>query len=1139
MSNYSDGNRRKHAKAKSFNNTYRNRDKSEFYTALQQQIRARRETELVLSQQIQRQRLMMEMAQRIRQSLDITDILQTTVDEVRQFLETDRVLLYQFADDFVSGTVVVESVGSEWISILANRFEDPCVATQYADRFRQGEITVKNDIYHENVDPCHIELLASYQVRANLVVPILEGDRLWGLLIAHHCAVPRQWQLLDIDLLCQLAVQVGIAIQQSSLLTHARSEAIERQQAQADLIHKTTELSDLYNNAPCGYHSTDRECKYQSINDTELTMLGYTRAEIVGKKRLFDLLTPECQATFPSKFLLFQQQGRVDDVEFEIIRKDGTRLPVSLNSRAVYDREGNYLMSRSILLDISDRVKVRVERELTVAQLRESEQKVRAIFDGTAHLMGLMTPEGILIEANQTAFKTFSLVRADILDCRRQVFNQRFCWDISWWKDSIDAQSQLQQAIHQAASGRAARFELNHLASEGVPMAIDFSITPICDDAETVVMLILEGRDITAQMTAQRERQQAEAALQQSQQQIISSWESMTDGYVLLDVDWRLIYVNSTAMRMFRSGLNLAPEQILGENHWELFDRTVGTMLEFEYRRAMSEQVAVHFELLSPAGNWLDIHVYPSATGLSIYFHDNTERKQIEQERDRFLAVGSDLQIIANSDGYFRWVSPSFERLLDRTLAEMTSVPWINFVHPKDVDATLAETARIISAGITTFTFENRYRHQDGSYRNLLWKSQVYADEALVYGAAVDITEKKQLETQFLRAQRLESLGTLASGIAHDLNNILTPILAVSQLLPLKLPNIDDRTHSLLHMLEDSAKRGTNLVQQILSFARGSDGTRTSVQIKQTLAEVVDVARQTFPKSIEISLNLDRSDLWPICADVTQLYQVLMNLTINARDAMPNGGHLSIAAGNLVLDKNYARINIDAKVGPYVVVTIADTGTGIAPELLERIFEPFFTTKAPKQGTGLGLSTTLGIIKNHGGFVSIDSDLGQGTWINIYLPAQSNCEPVKSIAGADGKPFDPVALPFGQGELVLVVDDEVSIREITKTSLEAYNYRAIVASNGIEAIALYAQRHSEIRFILLDLMMPALDSKSTIRVLQGIDPHVAIVVMSGMIADRQFKNVGELNVQAFLAKPFTSEQLLQTLDRLRSSVFKL
>ncbi|MGL5879321.1 MAG: ATP-binding protein, partial [Xenococcaceae cyanobacterium] len=242
-----------------------------------------------------------------------------------------------------------------------------------------------------------------------------------------------------------------------------------------------------------------------------------------------------------------------------------------------------------------------------------------------------------------------------------------------------------------------------------------------------------------------------------------------------------------------------------------------------------------------------------------------------------------------------------------------------------------------------------------------------------------DITEKKQLEAQFFRAQRLESLGTLASGIAHDLNNILTPILAASQLLPLKLVDADKQTRDLLKIVEDSSKRGADLVRQILSFARGVEGKRTNLQLGHLILEIARIAKSTFPKSIAICKDISSRSLWTVSADPTQIHQVFMNLCVNARDAMPNGGTLSLAAENVVLDENFAKIYLDAKVGHYVAIAVTDTGCGIAKEVLERIFEPFFTTKELGKGTGLGLSTALGIIKSHGGFVTVESELDRGT----------------------------------------------------------------------------------------------------------------------------------------------------------------
>ncbi len=381
-----------------------------------------------------------------------------------------------------------------------------------------------------------------------------------------------------------------------------------------------------------------------------------------------------------------------------------------------------------------------------------------------------------------------------------------------------------------------------------------------------------------------------------------------------------------------------------------------------------------------------------------------------------------------------------------------------------------------------------------------------------------DITEKKQLEAQFLRAQRLESVGTLASGIAHDLNNVLAPILMSVQLLKIKFP--EPQHQPLLKMLETNVKRGAALIKQVLSFARGIEGKRVTLQVKHLLLEIEQIIRETFPKSIDFSSDV-ASDLWTVSGDATQLHQVLMNLVVNALDAMPNGGTLKTSAKNIYIDENYARLHIDAQVGSYITIAIADTGMGIAPEVLGRIFEPFFTTKSVGAGTGLGLSTVMGIVKSHGGFIQVYSELGQGTEFQVYLPA------IQTTATSENSDSE---LPLGQGELILVVDDESAILEVTKTSLEIYNYKAITARDGMEAVALYTEHQAEISVVLTDMMMPVMDGPTTIRTLQQINPEVKVIAVSGLSSSDKLAAAASSGVTNFLSKPFSAKDLLQTLS---------
>ncbi|HZN08233.1 MAG TPA: PAS domain S-box protein [Pyrinomonadaceae bacterium] len=388
-----------------------------------------------------------------------------------------------------------------------------------------------------------------------------------------------------------------------------------------------------------------------------------------------------------------------------------------------------------------------------------------------------------------------------------------------------------------------------------------------------------------------------------------------------------------------------------------------------------------------------------------------------------------------------------------------------------------------------------------------------------------DVTEKKRMESQFLRAQRMESIGTLAGGIAHDLNNVLSPILMAVDMLQLK--TTDESSKRWLDVLRTNAERGGNMVRQVLSFARGIEGERVALQPKHLIKEIVKILRETLPKSIEISFKVPDS-LWIISADATQMHQVLMNLCVNARDAMPEGGSISIMAENVYLDENYARMHIEAKAGRFVVVSVADTGPGMPPEIQNRIFEPFFTTKEMTKGTGLGLSTALTIVKSHGGFINVYSELHKGSQFALYLPALNTPGSVDAaVAQTD--------LPLGNGELILVVDDEDSIREITRGTLETFGYRVLTASDGTEALALYADKKNEIAAVLTDMVMPFMDGPATIRALQRMNPKVRILAASGLGTGHHAGEGVLEGVAVFLNKPYTAEKLLKTLAQVLRS----
>ena len=387
-----------------------------------------------------------------------------------------------------------------------------------------------------------------------------------------------------------------------------------------------------------------------------------------------------------------------------------------------------------------------------------------------------------------------------------------------------------------------------------------------------------------------------------------------------------------------------------------------------------------------------------------------------------------------------------------------------------------------------------------------------------------DVTETRKLESKFLRSQRLESIGTLASGVAHDLNNILSPIMMAVGFLR---QNAKPGDHKMLGIIEDSATRGAGIVKQVLSFARGVEGDRVMLQPKHLAVEMTKVMQQTFPKNIDIQTHFP-SDLWMVCGDSTQIHQILLNLCVNARDAMgEKGGVLRIAIENTEVDTQLAKRHPDALTGPHVCFTVSDSGSGMSPEVMAKIFNPFFTTKEQGKGTGLGLSTVFDIVKSHKGFITIDSTIGVGTTFKVFIPADREAKAEHS---------NPVSMEAlrGNGELVLVVDDEAPVREAVVGTLEAHNYRCYTAEDGTDALALYFERR-EIEFVVTDLHMGMMDGITLTRSLQKLNPNAKIVISSGHLEKHKRDELAALGVKHMLEKPYTADKLLKALKDLKEA----
>lgn len=510
---------------------------------------------------------------------------------------------------------------------------------------------------------------------------------------------------------------------------------------------------------------------------------------------------------------------------------------------------------------------------------------------------------------------------------------------------------------------------------------------------------------------------------------------------------------------------------------------------------------------------------------VSVAIAQTIERKRAEEkirEQAALIDVDPDAILVHDMEERITFYNKGAERLYGWTKEEILGKRATETIF-KDNPAQFEEAKTSL---LTHGRWEGEWKHHTKDGKELIVESHWTlvrdhkGEPAFVYVVNTDITEKKKLEQQFLRAQRMDSIGTLAGGIAHDLNNVLAPILMAVDILKRRFSDIQGRR--ILDTLEASAKRGADLVKQVLTFARGAEGEREVLQLKHVINEMVKIVNEIFPKSLQVQTDIP-NNLQPVLGDPTQLHQVLLNLCVNARDAMPDGGILTIGAENVELDENYARMHIEAKAGPYVLIKVSDTGTGIPPYIIDKIFEPFFTTKERGKGTGLGLSTVHAIVKSHKGFINVYSEVGKGTTFNVYLPAQTEHE----VASTPEKRLE---LPSGHGETILVVDDESAICEIAKQTLETYGYRVITAGDGIEALALYAEKKEEVDVVLIDMMMPNISGQATIRAMRNIDPDVKIIATSGL--PKLSTGLLGTDVQAFLLKPYTAEKLLTTLHGL-------
>ena len=809
-------------------------------------------------------------------------------------------------------------------------------------------------------------------------------------------------------------------------------------------------------------------------------------------KPLIDLVHPDDREK--TRGLLYHLAATGESAIFEIrfCRQDGEHVWLQWNAMPLLDEKLLYASARDV-----------TEQKRAEETLRLSEARTRAVIESSLDCVVAMNQSGDVVEFNPSAEKTFGYSRAEVIGRRMADLIVLSILGASCSEDF------LRSLENERAGLLGRRVEAQATRRDGTVFPIELAVSRI--DIGGGALFTACMRDITDRRRAESEIEKLAAFPRFNPQAVME-----------ISGEGTISYYNEAALGLAKSLGRNRPSDMLPSDTAAIAKGCLAL-----------GQNRLHYETTS-GGRTLSWSFFPIpvASVVHCYASDITERKRSEEriiEQAALLDKAQDAIVVRDLEQRVIFWNRSAGRVFGWTAEEALGRSAIELFSRNSGAPFMDALEAVLSKG----EWSGELRHTTKAGGEVVVESRwtlVRDGEGQpksILTLSTDVTEKRKLEGQFLRAQRLESIGTLASGIAHDLNNILAPIMMSVNLLQEKLT--DDRNARLLETLRTGVQRGAEMVKQILSFTRGQEGGRVLINLKHLVSEVSKIMQETFPKNLSIKTAV-AGNLWTTVADATQIHQVLMNLCVNARDAMPTGGSLLLEAANLSLDADSPERPAEVQPGPFLVVSVSDTGTGIPPELMEKIWEPFFTMKPEGMGTGLGLSTVQTIVRNHGGWIRAESEVGKGTRFKVFLPASAAAEKVAT-------PDKGSSLPVGHGEKILVIDDERAFQEITRAIFTKFGYRVLTASDGTEAVALFAQHRNDIDLVLTDMVMPFLDGAGTINALRRLDPNVRIIAASGMSENE--KQAEELTGTEFLLKPFTTEKLLTTVERVLKSRSKV
>ena len=628
-------------------------------------------------------------------------------------------------------------------------------------------------------------------------------------------------------------------------------------------------------------------------------------------------------------------------------------------------------------------------------------------------------------------------------------------------------------------------------------------------------------------------REAVEDELKKSEEKYRSIFENVPQGIYQTDPDGRFRNANKTLAKMY--GYNSAEEMI--KNTYNVADQYYAdpcyreNFLKTMEEKGYVEKFLTRFKRIDGSFFWgtNNSRVVKDDNGNVLYYEGSIEdittlieaQARAEHSEEKFSKIfltSPELIVITRlHDGKFIDVNPGFEKITGWKKEEIKGLTSLDINFWDDISRRQEMFDDLKSGGNVLYR-EIAFRRKDGSLRHGIYSARtitIAEEECLVF-AMHDITERKhlageqrKLEQQLYYSQKMDAIGKLAGGVAHDFNNILAGIQGLVSLMLIK-SSPDEPLHNKLIKIEEQIKRGTSLTKQLLNLAHEGKNEKTVIDINELLDKSVEIFKET-KKGIEINFK-PGSNIHPVEADPGQIDQVILNLFINADHAMPDGGFITLKTDNITIDESDSK-RFELKPGHYVKISVSDTGTGMDSEIIKKIFDPFFTTKSESGGTGLGLASAYGIIRNHDGIIDVYSEPGHGSTFNIYLPSSAK------ITG-EKESFPAKNIFYGSGT-ILIVDDEHSVLEAASEMLLILGYKVLQASSGEEAISIYSEQKDVISLVILDMIMPVMSGSQVLKTLREINPEVRIILSSGYVMQGNAIKVLEYEYSNFMQKPYS------------------